>query len=113
MDKPFGNKPPTINLADTGFETLPNEKYYNIITLSGAVQTFETVEKTAWWYIGKDENKSYYFSKVGWFYRSGSGYFNLFDPTYMTLFAFYRAPYDTSTGTKISNYSSRFVITNE
>ena len=113
MDKPFGNKPPTINLADTGFETLPNEKYYNIITLSGAVQTFETVEKTAWWYIGKDENKSYYFSKVGWFYRSGSGYFNLFDPTYMTLFAFYRAPYDTPTGTKISNYSSRFVITNE
>ena len=110
MQAVMEGKPPTIKLDDTGFEVLPNEKYYNIITFSGfALKQLEDVEKTAWWYAGKKVG-GYYFSKVGWFYRSGSGFSTLFDHTYMTLFAFYRDQYDRP---EFNNYSSRFVITNE
>ena len=110
MQAVMEGKPPTINLADSGFEVLPNEKYYNIITFSGfALKQLEDVEKTAWWYAGEKVG-GYYFSKVGWFYRSGSGFSTLFDHTYMTLFAFYRDQYDRP---EFNNYSSRFVITNE
>ena len=110
MQAVMEGKPPTIDLADSGFEVLPNEKYYNIITFSGlGLKQLEDVEKTAWWYAGKKVG-GYYFSKVGWFYRSGSGFSTLFDHTYMTLFAFYRDQYDRP---EFNNYSSRFVITNE
>ena len=96
--------------AESGFEVSPNEKYYNISSL-GASQPIEDFVKTAKWYI--NVNLPYYLGKVGWFYRSGTGPVNLFDPEYMTLFIYCRFPYETPTGTKINNFSSRFVITNE
>ena len=97
--------------ADDGFEISPNEKYYNIVKVSGLLLGIGDVDKTGMWYI--DTKSTYYLGKRGWFYRSGSGPVNLFDPEFMTLFIFYRAPYETPTGTKINNFSSRFVITNE
>ncbi|HJJ07886.1 MAG TPA: hypothetical protein OIM65_01005 [Bacilli bacterium] len=96
--------------ADDGFEISPNEKYYNISSL-GASQPIEDFVKTAKWYI--NDNSTYYLGKRGWFYRSGSGPHNLFDSEFMTLFIYCRFPYETPTGTKINNFSSRFVITNE
>ena len=94
-------------IADAGFETLPNEKYYNVhlIALS---QPIEDVDKTGMWYIG---NKHYYVGKVGWFYRSGTGPSGLFEPEFMTLFIYANALYNDLY--KFSRISSRFVITNE
>ena len=109
----IGGGQPTISnkdLADAGFEVLPNEKYYNTY-LSGLSQPTEDVDKLGMWYI--DTKSTYYLGKIGWFYRSGSGPVNLFDPEFMTLFIYCRFPYETQTGTKINNFSSRFVITNE
>ena len=110
----IGGGQPTISnkdLADAGFEVLPNEKYYNTY-LSGLSQPTEDVDKLGMWYIDTIHG-TYHLGRIGWFYRSGTGLYNLFDPEYMTLFIYNRAQYETQTGTKINNFSSRFVITNE
>ena len=110
MNEPLGNAQPEINareIADAGFETLPNEKYYNVYLL-GLSQPKEDVDKTGMWYIG---NKPYYVGKTGWFYRSGTGPSGLFEPEFMTLFIYANGLYNDLY--KISRISSRFVISNE
>ena len=96
--------------ADDGFEISPNEKYYNIVKASGLLPGIGDVDKTGMWYI--DTNSTYYLAKNGGFYyRSGTGPVNLFDPKFMTLFIFCNFPYNDSY--EINRISSRFVISNE
>ncbi len=86
-------------IGDSGFNSLPDEKYYNNYT--GSSYTGHALTETKNWY---NDNASFVKSGYPWFMRCGSwnhgssaGVFNS----------------SASTGESLGFYSSRFVITNE
>ena len=87
-------------ISDSGFSSLPDNKYYNNYTATS--YTGHAISETKGWY--NDQSFSVYFSVSPWFKRSC--YYD--DGELSGMFAFYG-----SSGINGNNSASRFVITNE
>ena len=87
-------------ISDSGFSSLPDNKYYNNYTATS--YTGHAISETKGWY--NDQSFSVYFSVSPWFKRSC--YYD--DGELSGMFAFYG-----SSGINGDNSASRFVITNE
>ena len=87
-------------ISDSGFSSLPDNKYYNNYTATS--YTGHAISETKGWY--NDQSFSVYFSVSPWFKRSC--YYD--DGELSGMFAFYG-----SSGINGGNSASRFVITNE
>ena len=87
-------------ISDSGFSSLPDNKYYNNYTATS--YTGHAISETKGWY--NDQSFSVYFSFSPWFKRSC--YYD--DGELSGMFAFYG-----SSGINGNNSASRFVITNE
>ena len=87
----------TIGLS--GFGSLPDEKYYNNYT--GSSYTGHALDETAGWY---SDNAYFPDMSASWFLRGG----HYGNTTIAGVFYFHRGSCQLD-----SNYSSRFVITNE
>ena len=87
-------------ISDSGFSSLPDNKYYNNYTATS--YTGHAISETKGWY--NDQSFSVYFSVSPWFIRSC--YYD--DGELSGMFAFYG-----SSGINGNNSASRFVITNE
>ena len=87
-------------ISDSGFSSLPDNKYYNNYTATS--YTGHAISETKGWY--NDQSFSVYFSVSQWFKRSC--YYD--DGELSGMFAFYG-----SSGINGNNSASRFVITNE
>ena len=87
----------TIGLS--GFGSLPDEKYYNNYT--GSSYTGHALDETAGWY---SDNAYFPDMSASWFLRGG----HYGNTTIAGVFYFHRSSCQLD-----SNYSSRFVITNE
>ena len=87
-------------ISDSGFSSLPDNKYYNNYTATS--YTGHAISETKGWY--NDQSFSVYFSVYPWFKRSC--YYD--DGELSGMFAFYG-----SSGINGDNSASRFVITNE
>ena len=87
-------------ISDSGFSSLPDNKYYNNYTESS--YTGHAISETKGWY--NDQSFSVYFSVSPWFIRGC--YYD--DGELSGVFAFYG-----SSGINGNNSASRFVITNE
>ena len=87
-------------ISDSGFSSLPDNKYYNNYTATS--YTGHAISETKGWY--NDQSFSVYFSVYPWFKRSC-----FYDDGELSgMFAFYG-----SSGINGNNSASRFVITNE
>ena len=87
-------------ISDSGFSSLPDNKYYNNYTATS--YTGHAISETKGWY--NDQSFSVYFSVSPWFIRSC--YYD--DGELSGMFAFYG-----SSGINGNDRASRFVITNE
>ena len=87
-------------ISDSGFSSLPDNKYYNNYTATS--YTGHAISETKGWY--NDQSFSVYFSVSPWFIRGC--YYD--DGELSGMFAFYG-----SSGINGNNSASRFVITNE
>ncbi len=87
-------------ISDSGFSSLPDNKYYNNYTATS--YTGHAISETKGWY--NDQSFSVYFSVSPWFLRGC--YYD--DGELSGMFAFYG-----SSGINGNNSASRFVITNE
>ena len=87
-------------ISDSGFSSLPDNKYYNNYTATS--YTGHAISETKGWY--NDQSFSVYFSVSPWFIRGS--YYD--DGELSGMFAFYG-----SSGINGNNSASRFVITNE
>ena len=87
-------------ISDSGFRSLPDNKYYNNYTATS--YTGHAISETKGWY--NDQSFSVYFSVSPWFIRSC--YYD--DGELSGMFAFYG-----SSGINGNDRASRFVITNE
>ena len=87
-------------ISDSGFSSLPDNKYYNNYTVTS--YTGHAISETKGWY--NDQSFSVYFSVSPWFIRSC--YYD--DGELSGMFAFYG-----SSGINGNDRASRFVITNE
>ena len=87
-------------ISDSGFSSLPDNKYYNNYTATS--YTGHAISETKGWY--NDQSFSVYFSVSPWFLRGC--YYD--DGELSGMFAFYG-----SSGINGNDSASRFVITNE
>ena len=86
-------------IGSSGFNSLPDEKYYNNYT--GSSYTGHALDETAGWY---SDNAYFPDMSASWFLRGG----HYGNSTIAGVFYFHRGSCQLD-----SNYSSRFVITNE